>query len=64
MSRHVADRRKSDEGGRLKNYVAFERTAGDAGTHPATRAVHGRPSSRSGAVRLREFARIERGHTV
>lgn len=64
MSRHVADRRKPDEGGRLKNYVAVERTTGNEGSHPATRAVHERPASRSDAVRLREFARIERGHTV
>lgn len=64
MSRHVADRRTSDKGGRLKKFVAVERTLGEEGSHPATRALHERPASRDSALRLREFARIERGHTV
>lgn len=64
MSRHVADRRKPDDGGRLKNYIEVEKSTGEEGSHPATRAIHERPASRSAAVRLREFARIERGHTV
>lgn len=64
MSRHVADRRKPDEGGRLKNFVRVERETGEEGSHPAARAVHERPAERSDSARLREFARIERGHTV
>lgn len=64
MSRHVADRRKSDEGGRLKNFVRVERETGEEGRHPAARALHERPAERSEAARLREFARIERGHTA
>jgi hypothetical protein len=64
MSRHIADRRKSHEGGRLKNYVVLERCTGEEGSHPATRALHERPASRSEAARMREYARIERGHTA
>lgn len=64
MSRHVADRRTSDEGGRLKNYVRVERDSGGEGSHPSSRAVHERPAERSDSARLREFARIERGHTA
>jgi hypothetical protein len=64
MSRHVADRRKPDQGGRLKNYLAVERSAGEEGSHPATRVLHERPADRSATARLREFARIERGRTV
>jgi hypothetical protein len=64
MSRHVADRRKSDEGGRLKNFVRVERETGEEGSHPAARALHERPAERSESARLREFARIERGHTA
>ncbi len=61
MSRHVADRIKPDDGGRLKNYVEVERTTGEEGSHRATRSVHERPASRSDTARLREYARIERG---
>jgi hypothetical protein len=64
MSRHIADKRKPDEGGRLKNYLAVERGTGAEGSHPATRLVHERPASRSETTRLREFARIERGQTA
>lgn len=64
MSRHVADRRKSDEGGRLKNFVRVEKTMGEEGSHPAARALHERPAERNESARLREFARIERGHTA
>lgn len=64
MSRHVADRRKPDQGGRLKNYLDVERSTGEEGSHPSTRMLHERPSGRSAATRLREFARIERGRTV
>lgn len=64
MSRHVADRRKPDEGGRLKNFVRVEKTSGEEGSHPATRALHERPAERTDSARLREFARIDRGHTA
>jgi hypothetical protein len=64
MSRHVADRRKPDQGGRLKNYVEVERSSGEEGSHPATRALHERPASRSETTRMREYARIERGRTA
>jgi len=64
MSRHVADQRKPDQGGRLKNYLDVERGAGEEGSHPATRALHERPAGRSEAARMREFARIERGQTA
>ncbi|MCA0271243.1 MAG: hypothetical protein LCH69_04150 [Proteobacteria bacterium] len=64
MSRHVADRRKPDEGGRLKNFVRVEKISGEEGSHPATRALHERPAERTDSARLREFARIDRGHTA
>ena len=64
MSRHIADRREPDQGGRLKNYVELERSMGEPGSHPASRGLHERPASRSDAMRLREFARIERGRTA
>jgi hypothetical protein len=64
MSRHVADKRKPDQGGRLKNYLEVERATGAEGSHPASRALHARPAGRSETARLREFARIERGQTA
>lgn len=64
MTRHIADRRKSDEGGRLKNFVRVERETGAEGSHPAARALHERPAERISSARLREFARIDRGHTA
>lgn len=64
MSRHVADRRAASEGGRLKHFVEVEKTHGEEGSHPATKALHERPVKRDNAARLREFARIERGRTA
>ncbi|MDW4549026.1 hypothetical protein R5H32_06655 [Defluviimonas sp. D31] len=62
MSRHAVDRRKSPEGGRLKNYVEVEKTHGEEGTHPATKALHERTTERNNDAKLREYLRIERGH--
>lgn len=64
MSRHIADRIKPDDGGRLKNYVKVEKVMGAEGSHPATRALHERPAGRSETARLREYARIERGREI
>ncbi|OYX43975.1 MAG: hypothetical protein B7Z02_07290 [Rhodobacterales bacterium 32-67-9] len=64
MSRHVADRQTTSDGGRLKHFVEVEKTHGEAGSHPATKAVHERPVKRDDGARLRQFARIERGHTA
>ncbi|MCV2873992.1 hypothetical protein OEZ71_16980 [Defluviimonas sp. WL0050] len=64
MSRHIVDRRKSPEGGRLKNFVEVEKTHGEEGSHPAAKALHERPVERNNSAKLREYFRIERGHTA
>ncbi len=64
MSRPAADRRPSFEGNRLKRFVEIERTRGEEGSHPATRALHERPAERDDGTKVREYARIERGRTA
>ncbi|MDI3338274.1 hypothetical protein QKW60_17830 [Defluviimonas aestuarii] len=64
MSRHIVDRRKSPEGGRLKNFVEVEKTHGEDGAHPAAKALHERPVTRNDSAKLREYLRIERGQTA
>lgn len=64
MSRHIVDRRKSPEGGRLKHYVEVEKTQGEEGSHPAAKELQKRPVERNKAAKLREYLRIERGHEV
>jgi len=61
MSRHVADRRAPSDGGRTEHFAEVERNHGKEGSHPATKAAHERPQTRSDAARLKEFTRIERG---
>lgn len=64
MSRHIVDRRKPSEGGRLKHYVEVEKTHGEDGSHPAARALHARPVKRDEAAKLRAYFRIERGQSA
>ncbi|MEZ5777179.1 MAG: hypothetical protein R3E44_02350 [Paracoccaceae bacterium] len=64
MSRLAVDRRAAPEGGRLKHYVEVEKTCGEEGTHPASKALYERPVKRNNAARIREFMRIERGRTT
>ncbi|WP_413874238.1 hypothetical protein [Albidovulum sp.] len=64
MSRPAADRRTSSEGSRLKRFVEIERTRGEEGSHPATRALHERAAARDDSTKVREYARIERGRTT
>ena len=64
MSRHAADRKAKSDGGRLKHFVEVEKTHGEEGSHPATKAVHERPVKRDDAARVRQFIRIERGRTA
>ncbi|MCB2129350.1 MAG: hypothetical protein KDE03_09815 [Rhodobacteraceae bacterium] len=64
MSRHIADHRRSPEGGRLKNFIGVERTQGTEGTNPAAKALHTRAVTRDDTVRLRQYYRIERGLTA
>lgn len=64
MSKHVADRRKTSDGGRLKNYVEVEKTHGEEGSHPAVKALHERPAERNKSSKMREYTRIERGRTA
>ncbi len=64
MSRHIVDHRKSPEGGRLKHFVALEKSHGEEGSHPAARALHERAVTREKSAKLREYVRIERGDTA
>ncbi|MCC0063374.1 MAG: hypothetical protein H6895_04695 [Defluviimonas sp.] len=61
MNRHVADKRSRSDGGRVRNFAKVERAHAEVGSHPAARAVHERPQTRSDAARLKAFTRIERG---
>ena len=61
MSRHVADRRAPSDGGRARHFAEVERSQGDEGSHPAAKAAHERPQTRSDGTRLKEYTRIERG---
>jgi hypothetical protein len=63
MARHIVDHRSASEGGRLKNYIEVEKAHGTEGSHPATKALHERPTERDDAAKLREYSRIERGET-
>jgi len=49
---------------RLRRFVQIDRTEGAEGSHPAARATHERPQTRSDAARVREYTRIERGRTA
>lgn len=62
MTRHIIDQEpRTGNGGRLKPYVAIER---EQGLHPATRELIRRPADSTGKNRrMKEFLRIERGHT-
>lgn len=64
MTRHVADRRETTGNSRLKRFAEIERAHGPEGSHPAAKALHGRPTDRSEASRMRQFARIDRGQTA
>lgn len=64
MSRHIVDHRKSPEGGRLKHFVELEKSHGEEGSHPASRALHERPVERDTSSKLRQYTRIERGDTA
>lgn len=55
MARHLADHRKSSEGGRLKHFLRLART-------PRETWKVARPGSAGG--RLVQFLRIERGKTA
>ena len=64
MSRHVADKRAPSGGARMKHFAEIERTQGEAGSHPAAKALHSRPATRSDSGRLPRFAQVERGQTA
>lgn len=64
LARHIVDHRGAPEGGRLKNFIKVEKAHGTEGSHPATRALHERPTARDDAAKLREYSRIERGQTA
>jgi hypothetical protein len=55
MTKHVADQRKSSNGGRVKHFLRLAR---------AERATWHRPRAAAGASRLAQFLRILRGREV
>ncbi len=55
MSRHLADHRTRTSGGRVKHFLRLSRTPRDTWL---------RPRGTSGASRLVQFLRIERGRTA
>lgn len=55
MTKHVADKRQSSTGGRLRAFLRIER---------AGRETWHRPHTPSGTGRLKQFLRIARGRTV
>ncbi len=63
MSRHILDKHAPSEGGRVRHFTNVERRSGEEGSHPATAAVHRRPTDPpQDNRRAAEFVRIERGH--
>ena len=62
MSRHPVDHRSPSDGARTEHFAQVERRSGEAGSHPAIRALHRRPVVRgAGDARVPAYARIERG---
>ncbi|MFM7335077.1 MAG: hypothetical protein ACKO2N_02465 [Tabrizicola sp.] len=55
MSRHLADHRTRTNGGRVKHFLRLARTPRDTWL---------RPRGASGAARLVQFLRIERGRSA
>ena len=64
MSRHLIDNRAAPAGGRAKHYLDIEKHSGDDGTNASAKALHSRPAARGSDARLRNYLRIERGHTA
>lgn len=63
MSKHPMDRRKPSTGEKTRVFLGLERQATDR-LHPATQALHQRGTTERGDTRLRQFLRIERGHSA
>lgn len=61
MSRKNSKADSASGESRLKRYVEIEKVSGKEGSHPAVKALHERPATRSGSAKVREYARIERG---
>lgn len=58
MSKHLADRRKPSDGGRVKHFLTIAREGGSS----VWARLHRRPQTRdAGGRRVVEYARIERG---
>ena len=60
MARHLADHRASSTGGRVRRFVAIDRSQGDG----LWRSLAQRPVAAAGNRRLVEFLRIARGRSV
>ena len=63
MTKHIIDRKRDGSNvGRTKAYVSLDRMGNP---HPASRELMRRSEERTGAGhRVKEFLRIERGHTA
>lgn len=64
MSRHLADKRTSTDGGRLRYFFQIARTDESDLPDPRIRTIHQRPVERDTPKRLENFFRIERGRQV
>ena len=62
MSKHITDH-TNDAGDRPDRLLDAKHRAGDQTPHPASKAVHRRETVKS-RERMKQFARIERGHTA
>lgn len=60
MTKHVLDRPRKYDGIRTKQYSQVERRSGAEGPHPAIKALHQRPQSRTEGVRAAAIYRAER----
>ncbi|MBS0563651.1 MAG: hypothetical protein JSR87_03985 [Proteobacteria bacterium] len=64
MSRHKIDKRPATDGGRVRNFCRIERAGAEDAPRQAVRNLHQRPLARSGAARMENYLRIERGQTA
>lgn len=65
MTRHLADRQRSDDGGRVKHFLRLSRDGGESLWDAAYRQPKDRAKdSQNKDRRMVEFLRIDRGRTA
>lgn len=62
MTRHIADRREPSNGQKTRAFWDIERKSGEL--HPAVRALMQKTREPVEASRLKQYLRIERGHSA